>query len=1137
MKTIWRTIKWSALIAVTLAAIAAVYLYRNIDSQLKVFVQNKLSQQLPGFVTEIDSAQFIPSKGIILRGIGFSVPGKYGKAEQILTVQEAFITCDVDLQTILSGNAKPTAIKLQKLILHLTQCENGQFLGWEQLQTLNIPSDDSCPIEICESEIIFRDLQKPNAKPIWLTGLNIRLTPSVRKNANWEISGKMTNPNMGSVECAAKYSPQTRNLTLSGTARKIIVDQEYIPYLPKLPIENKTLESFQAKLDFQFEAEYDPRKNEHLPFATLFHVQGSLYDGKVLFPPIVKYPILNLGFGFDVTHDALQINSLSAASGVSHLKLNWQQTGLFPVRRGKLEYHVGQFVFDTLLLPSLAPFLPQRLNDQLEHFQAEGQAGLSGVIHYDGRNWGIESTDIELENFAVTCAKFPYRLDYLHGTISIAPCEMQTQDGRRFSEEAMTLKLQSQDMKTVIDGTMYQIMSGRSFGQFVITAKNVVIGDRLMQAVPSSQQAVVKSLHAEGNFDGKLEVTLPGSVKHDGEASPDLLLHLMPQNCSVNYEKFRLPLRNVCGIIQMRNGHWTFGNLKAENGSSVILGNGHLLPTATDGIDFQLNLTSQGLKLNDELIGAFEKSHRQLLTDLRLSGRADVNLTLKYLSDTQDFHVAFDAVTDPDVTTIKPKDFPLQLDKVTCRIRYADGMVRVNDFRGCKGDAFLSTNLSCVFHKDGAWVMSLDNLLAESFEHNTDLSRAMPSDLQNFITKLQLKEPVTLRGTLCFQKDAAVDSPLRSYWNVGIICHQNSATMGVPLTNICGKVDVLGKNDENGILVFGKLGLDSVNYGDYQLTNVRGPFSFRDNEIILGRRSLLPDFVEPTGIVRQTGMNTSTEFDPMVSQPVVRNDAQVAMSMQPAFHRHDPSRLPLLSLTFSPNHVEQEMPIVASAYDGTLWLDGQVFQLQSMSYRYLLTTGLRDVDLERVTRETLAEQPFKGKLSGNIELEGGTIRESMKGGGELALRDADIYKLPTMQRIMQMFGVRSRDDDQSAICSSDIAFSLQGNHVTLSDVKLEGNVLSLSGEGKMDMEDLSISLKLGTQLTREESRLPLIGTAIDVASKQITEIHVGGTLKSGELSVRTQALPRIRDALQTQQDGQQGRSRPVMDYFRNTFKP
>jgi preprotein translocase subunit SecD len=105
--------------------------------------------------------------------------------------------------------------------------------------------------------------------------------------------------------------------------------------------------------------------------------------------------------------------------------------------------------------------------------------------------------------------------------------------------------------------------------------------------------------------------------------------------------------------------------------------------------------------------------------------------------------------------------------------------------------------------------------------------------------------------------------------------------------------------------------------------------------------------------------------------------------------------------------------------------------------------------------------------------------------------------------------VRNHDDEQSAICSSDVAFSLHGKKATLTEVRLKGNVLSLSGTGEMDLENLNLYLQLSTQLTA---------------------ISVAGQL--GNLSVQPIALPRLQQALQMQQEGQQN-SRPVMDFFKN----
>ena len=1164
-----------------MSAIALVYLYRNIDSQLKVFVQNKLSQQFPELTTELDSAQLVPSKGIILRGISISKTDKFGKVEPLIFVQEAFVACDVEIKTILSGKADPSTLVLRKLTAYLTINEHGEIVGLRELKPRNSSFETACPIEICESEIIFRDLRKPEAEPLLFSGLIFSLTPPVEPDETWGIAGKTTNTKTGDAECQGTFSPKNGNFSVTGFAKKLNVDHQYFSYLPTLTVRDTSLDSFQAKVDLQFELERDTNKHGHLPLATQFRVHGKLYDGKVLFPLIVKHPISDVSLDFDVTHDSLHVQNMSATSGESRLQLEWRQSGLFEIRQANLGYQVDDFRFDKRFLPSLASWLPERLNDQLDHFETEGQASLHGKIHYNGQRWGVESAVFQLANLAVTCDKFPYMLDYLQGTIAISPFEMQSRNGSIFLSEGMALNLESTDRKTAIRGNMYQIMTESPFGKFEITAENVPINDKLRHAIHAmspEQQEIIQSFNADGQFDAKLEISLPGSIcSDDGQRDPDLLLHVVPQNCSIRYEKFQLPLRNVCGVIKMQNGHWSFNSLRAENGASVIMGNGHLIPDGRGNVEFQLRLSSDGLKLNDDLIAAFQsESHRDLLTSLNFSGRANVDLLIRYLSESRDFHLAFDAKTDPNVTTIKPTVFPLPFDTISCHVQFNDGKVIVNDFRGRKGDAFLSTDLQCMIRDDGSWVISLDNMLAERFEHDTELIRALPAELRTFVDGLQLKEPITVRGSLCFQRDGTLESALRSYWNLGVICHQNSANVGVPLTNICGKVNLLGKNDDRGNTVFGQLELDSVNYGDYQLTDIRGPFSFYENKIVLGRGARLPGFARApnngngvqsasnspnpgtASAYQQTAMSVSAELPnaanasyaaiapafaqpattpivnmpPMASMTPSTGSAFVPVSLPGRDAMTALSDLPwLLSLHILPENQVETTPVMIGAYGGNIQFDGHVFLQKGFLYR--IDTNLYEIDLGKATRETLAEHPFKGKLSGGVKLEGG--KESMTGSGSLSLREADIYKLPTMQRIMQFVGVRNSNNDQSAICSSDVEFSLHGSQVTLSDVTLEGNLLTLGGTGEVDMEAMTINLDLGTQIAGNRSQLPIVSSVINETSKQITEIHVGGSLKDGDLSVRTQAFPGVMRALQSQQENQQNGKRPIRDFFKSTL--
>ncbi|MDR1383005.1 MAG: hypothetical protein LBJ67_04035 [Planctomycetaceae bacterium] len=1129
LQTLWRNIKGLLFIGITVLVVVAVYAYRNMDSQLRRYVQNQLSAMLPLTSCEVQSAQLVSSKGIVLRGIRIAAPDEFGNKQTVVEIQEAFIACQVDLQTLLREHIKLEKIILRKAVFNLTLDKTGQLFALDKISNFHSSGKASCPVEILDSDIIFSDMRKPENTPLLFAGWNFQATPSDSSENYWLITGKLSHAKVKEMAFEAKFVPKTKNLSLTGHATQFLIDQEYLSYFPKLALSGKTPEALQAKANFEFQAEYDKQKYAALAFQTAFHVRGEVYDGNILFPlAVIRHAISDVHLRFDATHDSLSITDLSAVSGESRLQGQWQQSGFAPLRLAKLGIQVTDFRFDKKFLPTLMPYLPDKFHPAANDLETEGVASLDAVVTFDGTRWAMNNASCKLSHFAVTHAKFPYLLDYLDGTIVVEPKETVAENGQRTMRETLTLQLASATQKIHLRGEMLQIPSA-PIGRLEITGENIPINEKLLAAMTHEQRKIVNSLHADGNFDAKLDIVFPG------ERQPIVYtLQLAPRNCSMRYEKFPLQLKNICGIFSMQNGNWTFQNLRAENNAAILMGNGLLVPDGESGC-LALDVSVRALELNKELTSAFEnKSQRELISNLNMAGEVDVALKIQYLIASEQLNIEFDAETNPKVTTIKPAVFPFPLEKVTCRVQYRNGNVEVRNFRGRKGNSSLCADIDCFFRPDGSWVMSLDNILADRVEHDAELIRALPPDLQTFVTQMQLTDPITLRGSLCFQKEAAADpadSPLCSYWNLGVVCHQNSANFGVALTNICGKINLIGKNDGTQNTLCGELELDSVNYGDYQLTNLRGPFSFNDNRITLGHGSLaylIPDRRYPH---QPVGLSVPAANKTDVVQAAFAQSATV-QDMTENFTSPAVQEPLLLSLMFSPDRVT-ERRITAQLYGGNILLSGYIFLQQGVSYR--LQSQLDNVNLETMTQETFADNPFRGKLSGRVMLEGGKSRESIKGEGNLSLREADIYKLPTMQNIMKLLRVRSPDDEQSMINSSDIAFSVHGNDVTLSDVKMDGSLFGLSGSGEMNLETTAVTLRLGTRLGGNKSRASLFGSMFNTSMDPISPmLTVEGTLKGGDLSVHNQALSNVRSMLNSQQDSQQPK-RPVRDFLKNAI--
>jgi len=311
--------------------------------------------------------------------------------------------------------------------------------------------------------------------------------------------------------------------------------------------------------------------------------------------------------------------------------------------------------------------------------------------------------------------------------------------------------------------------------------------------------------------------------------------------------------------------------------------------------------------------------------------------------------------------------------------------------------------------------------------------------------------------------------------------------------------------------VFGELEIDSAMYLDYQLTNIRGPFSFYDNKMILGPNALAP-ILKDTPSFRQTSLQETSGF----VHPV-----------QPSLRDRRPQ---LMSLTSSPNNYAGR-PVDISVYGGHALVGGIVFP--NASYR--LTTSVNEIDLATASRETLMTGKLKGKMSGKLELSGGKSLETLKGNGSIVIRDADIYQLPTLQRLMRYFRIRNPGDDRSAICSGDIDFLVQGNNVSLSDVQLTGNLLSLSGNGEMNIDTMAVNLSLGIRLGGRQLQIPFVSGLVNATSDQITQIQVDGKL-GGDISIRPQALPNVKQAIKSSQENP-NKNRPVLDFLHNTFAP
>jgi len=116
--------------------------------------------------------------------------------------------------------------------------------------------------------------------------------------------------------------------------------------------------------------------------------------------------------------------------------------------------------------------------------------------------------------------------------------------------------------------------------------------------------------------------------------------------------------------------------------------------------------------------------------------------------------------------------------------------------------------------------------------------------------------------------------------------------------------------------------------------------------------------------------------------------------------------------------------------------------------------------------------------------------ETLKGRGTVQLRQADLYELPFVVSLLSLLS--NKQPHKTAFTSSDIRCTLLGNSVLLDYIDLEGDAISLRGNGVVGF-DRSVKLSLYSIVGRAHrwrDLLPLVSEA----AQRIMEIRISGTI-------------------------------------------
>jgi hypothetical protein len=178
--------------------------------------------------------------------------------------------------------------------------------------------------------------------------------------------------------------------------------------------------------------------------------------------------------------------------------------------------------------------------------------------------------------------------------------------------------------------------------------------------------------------------------------------------------------------------------------------------------------------------------------------------------------------------------------------------------------------------------------------------------------------------------------------------------------------------------------------------------------------------------------------------------------------------------------------------------------------RYQMKLAASQVRLEEFGRHNLGDP---GKLSGlataSVYLTGvGGELSGLKGNGQVDVPKGKMANLHPLVDLLKVLGLRW--PDRTAFEEAHARFSINGPRVSVSQLSLLGNAISLRGHGEMNLNGTDLNLDFHTDWARAAQMLPPAVKAVpEEISNQLLKIQMRGQL--GDVRITKVPVPLVVD--------------------------
>lgn len=1079
MLTIRHTAKWVLLLLFASGSAGGAYVYHlwtQSDELLRGVVQQKLGEQLPGWDFRFARCRFDLTGRIRLYDVELFISDD---EPPLAVVPEIVLT--VDRTQIASGNPTLRHIRFIRPKLLAARDADGQW-NFQKLPPVPMVPEAVPEMQVDDGVVTAERHDIEPVASVTIAAISARIVPAARRDVNYEVTARPPHAESVSVnghvhldgktwsvttslqrlDCGAgllelisSLSPELKDLLTQWNVRGIAPDSdggEGEPFSTPAPsVRGETAAPSEVQVGVVADVGFRLtrlRPDEEPETSLSVHLVG----GEVRHTGY-RLALRDLTGDLSFKEGLVKLASVRAVHGRSPIVVSGQAAVHLEGTSASLDD--AEFNLNVQKLPfdeQTRSVLSGKLLSIYDDLSPEGYGDLEVKLrHVDGQ-W-LPTGRLSTRAAAVTHVRFPYRADQIVGAID-------------FSREQITFKFQGMggQYPAYVVGRVDR--PGPEASVVVdIRVPNARYDERIRAAMPEKIQTVIDHLQASGRVGGYVRISRPPGL---GKKFTHFVSIRVSEGTALP-KCFPYPLTDISGLVEGGGESWTFTEFKGSHAGALVNLTGGFRPDEQGTRRLSLGLDVRNSAFDSALMAALPARWQLFWQELNPEGALDAVATVDWTPGSAP-SVELKRVQVRD-GAMELRSFPYPFDDIQTKLSFKDGVVTLLEFSGRHEETTVSTQGIGRFEPDGEWRMRLENLRVDDLVPDRRFRKALPTRLRDIIDTLDpRKGMISLEGMLEFRGTGSGTDPVTAAWDLNTIYSGASVSAGVDLDNLHGAISSWGTWNGEKVAASGQIGLDSLTFRGYQLTQVKGPIEINGTQLVIGHK-LAVDGV-------------SDEERPEAGDPNKR--------------------------------------LTARFIDGTILLDGIAVLEQKTSYRVRLL--MQSGKLEQYARLYLpGRNKLMGIMNGWLDLSGsGMNSQRLAGRGQLLISPAALYELPVVLALFRtMF---SGTPDNTAFRNAFFDFDVGGGQFQFRKIDLIGDSMSLRGNGWVKF-DGPLSLDFYSSAGRNQVPIPLLREVLRESTTGMWGVHVRGTLSNPQAQV--EAAPRLNSAIKQLLGMGEGRMGPM----------